>query len=125
MSSLPVAKDMQLTEAECEVARARLNRWTMETACGCWVWVGRVLNTGYAQLKLGTRLYMAHRAAWAVTHDGACPGGEWTVDHTCHIRLCCNPAHLRIVTRAENWAENRQYQQHLAGHPTRGARRRG
>jgi hypothetical protein len=29
-----------------------------------------------------------------------------TVDHTCHVKVCCNPKHLRLLTNVENAADN-------------------
>lgn len=45
--------------------------------------------------------FYAHRLAWERAHGPIRDG--LTVDHReCSNRLCCNPAHLELVTLAEN-----------------------
>ena len=52
-----------------------------------------------------TREETAHRVAWALRHDQQIPVGM-TVDHWCHNRVCCNPAHLRLLSNVENARDN-------------------
>lgn len=47
---------------------------------------------------------LCHRIAWEATH-GPIPD-ELTIDHVCRNRRCINVAHLRLLTRAENAADN-------------------
>lgn len=49
-------------------------------------------------------MVLAHRVAYQAL-VGPIPAGM-TVDHTCHNRICCNPAHLRLLTNAENARDN-------------------
>ena len=60
----------------------------------CWVWTGTVSTDGYGP----------HAAVWRV-YNGPVPAGL-TLDHTCHVRHCVSPAHLRLATRKEQ-QENR------------------
>lgn len=75
----------------------------------CWPWTGYVdPESGYGQFWDGTRLVKAHRFAAAAGRQTG------DVDHVCHNqsaclggpdcthRRCCNPAHLELVTHAEN-----------------------
>ncbi|WP_197717960.1 HNH endonuclease signature motif containing protein [Cupriavidus taiwanensis] len=43
---------------------------------------------------------MLHRTVWRL-RNGDIPEGH-EIDHTCGSRDCCNPLHLRCITRAEH-----------------------
>jgi hypothetical protein len=69
----------------------------------CWPWTAcRILN-GYGHFRWGGKMTGAHRVAYELTYGSP---GVLEVDHTCHNRSCCNPAHLRAVTHKQN-TENR------------------
>lgn len=74
---------------------------------GCWISTYSTGSHGYAQVGWqdgdDRTMVLAHRAAW-VYHHGAEPAG--TVDHTCHVRPCVNPAHLRDLPNVENARRN-------------------
>ena len=68
----------------------------------CWTWTGAIdPGTGYGRFVDGDqRAVLAHR--WSYEHHVAPIGAELTVDHLCRNTACVNPAHMEIVSRAEN-----------------------
>ena len=68
----------------------------------CLLWTGAVSTSGYGVIGtgIGNSTGYAHRVAYELAH-GEIPDG-YQIDHLCHERLCCNPAHLEAVTQAEN-----------------------
>lgn len=78
----------------------------------CWPWKLSTGSHGYGQVGWkvdGSRtnaMTTAHRVAWmAANGETVIPPGM-TVDHVCHNRVCCNPAHLRLLTNEENARDN-------------------
>lgn len=72
----------------------------VETETGCWEWQGTI-GHGYGTIKLEGRTVLAHRLMYEL-HVGPIPPRPACIDHLCRNRRCCNPAHLEIVTLAEN-----------------------
>jgi hypothetical protein len=85
-----------------------------QTASGCWLFTGCTNSRGYGLVFSGRKgkNILAHRLA-VIVRDGSIPDGM-TVDHQCHDsqtcrldagcphRRCVNPAHLRVMTSADN-----------------------
>lgn len=88
------------------MARSLFVRWSEKinrrSIDQCWIWTGSVGSHGYGQIftSTGKPPALAHRLAWEFTFGTIPP--DLTVDHTCFNKLCCNTAHLRLVTRPQN-----------------------
>lgn len=66
----------------------------------CWPWQQSRGSHGYGQTWDGITVRLAHRVAFELTF-GRIPD-DLTVDHICRQRICCNPAHMRLLTNSEN-----------------------
>lgn len=64
----------------------------------CWPWTGARHERGYGLVRKAGVLCRAHR--WAIQAPT-----DLHVMHVCDNPPCCNPAHLRLGTHAENMAD--------------------
>jgi hypothetical protein len=71
----------------------------VDKTSGCWLWTA-ALWKGYGRIAVGRRMVKAHRFSYELL-IGPIPDGM-TIDHRCRVRSCVNPAHLEVVTNAEN-----------------------
>ena len=80
----------------------------------CWPWQASHFPNGYGQFRpvLGGD-GMAHR--WAFRFANHEEPGHLFVLHSCGMRNCCNPKHLRLGSHAENMQDMVNH-----GHSTRG-----
>lgn len=78
----------------------RFEAKTAKQPAGCWIWQGRPAVTGYGVMSVNDVVQLAHRLSYEL-YVGPIPAGL-TIDHLCRVRLCVNPSHLEVVTRAEN-----------------------
>lgn len=79
---------------------------------GCWPWLGGLLNYKNGQesrpkcyqsfIEGESATTYAYRVAFILA-KGLIPKGL-VIDHVCFNPLCCNPAHLRLLSLAENSA---------------------
>lgn len=76
----------------------------------CWGWRRKVHN-GYAQFRLGDRMWGAHTISWSIAQgimpdqipwDPTSPRQRLSVIHSCRSRSCTNPRHLHLGTHQEN-----------------------
>lgn len=77
---------------------------------GCWYWMGarsrgkgnsKYYGTFHVSGHRGGQSVRAHRFSSEVFNEDKCPPGHHR-DHTCNFSMCVNPAHIEIVTHAEN-----------------------
>ena len=76
---------------------------------GCWIWTA-CLSRGYGQFQWDGKPRRAHRVSYQEL-IGPIPDGL-QIDHVvargCLSRSCVNPAHLEIVTHAQNHSRERK-----------------
>lgn len=67
----------------------------------CWIWTRATNAKGYGRFGLGAhKSVAAHR--WIYEAKVAPIPEGMTLDHLCRTTGCVNPAHMEVVTRAEN-----------------------
>lgn len=90
----------------------------------CWLWTGATTGRApcntYGMIWGGNgrpRRVAAHRASYELCH-GPIPAGM-LIMHRCDTPLCVNPAHLKLGTDAENFADMREKNRQVRGekHP--------
>lgn len=84
---------------EPRLERQRYMGWVVAEN-GCHLWTGSTNEKGYGHVQDAGRVRRVHRVRYE-REVGPVPAGM-ELDHTCSVRHCCNPAHLRPVTHRTN-----------------------
>lgn len=70
----------------------------------CHIWTGPDSGTGkgggYGRMSLNSQTVAVHLVVY--THYFGYIPGKKQIDHLCNNRLCCNPAHLEMVSHLTN-----------------------
>jgi hypothetical protein len=66
----------------------------------CLIWQKAKSKSGYGQVWDGQKVAYVHRLVAEIVHGKPSAGQE--VLHSCDVRACCNPVHLRWGSRKEN-----------------------
>lgn len=70
----------------------------------CHLWQGPTSGTGrgggYGRMSLNSQTVATHLVVY--THYFGYIPGKKQIDHKCNNRLCCNPAHLEMVSHLRN-----------------------
>lgn len=80
-----------------------LKSYTVCPDTGCWLWEGSKYSNGYGWIKVFGRVVSAHRFSHEL-HNGPIEEGEHIL-HSCDVKHCVNPDHLRAGTHQENMSE--------------------
>ena len=90
----------------CPLTPEELFWMKVEKSAGCWLWTGALQRDGYAHFTAGGKTISSHRHAYTLL-VGPIPEGMDLL-HTCDVRHCVNPAHLRPGTHDDNMEDKRQ-----------------
>jgi len=92
--------------------------WTyVRKESNCWIWTGTKQRGGYGHFRIKGKDYTAHRYAYQLANGPIPPKME--IMHTCDVRACVNPAHLRCATHHENMLDAMAKDRHARGERNR------
>lgn len=85
-------------------AQSRLEeRSVLVPMCGCRLWFGASVPSGYGVIHFDGRQQYTHRVAWQLVHGPIEKG--LIVLHRCDTPACINVDHLRIGTTRDNYED--------------------
>lgn len=70
----------------------------------CWLWTGKINDSGYGVFSMKNKHVRAHRISWEMHHERPIPEGL-LVRHRCDVRNCVRPDHLVVGDYADNTAD--------------------
>lgn len=91
------------------------------TESGCWIWLGKLNDSGYAVGKISGKEKRLHRVMFTLVHGDP---GELMVLHKCDTRCCVNPSHLFKGTAMDNIQDCMKKGRFMPGIIARDERRR-
>lgn len=74
---------------------------TTITEGGCWLWQGSKSTEGYGQTTYRSKAVQIHRRMYLISRNVTLTSKQ-LVCHSCDVRLCHNPEHLWIGSKADN-----------------------
>jgi len=87
-----------------ESIKLRIEKWTVpEPASGCHLWIGALAN-GYACLRINKKTTKVTRLIISASIGRDLKHTEHVL-HSCDVKCCVNPAHLRIGNHKENMSD--------------------
>lgn len=90
--------------ADADAVASRLaSRTILDVQTGCVLWCGGTSGSGYGTISVHGRPVATHRLAYLIAH-GSIPRGAMIL-HSCDVRRCVNPDHLRAGDYVANVAD--------------------